>query len=191
MQRKQNLTTNEIIKHKARLNLHGSKQVFGMNYFKTYAPVVTWFASRLAIVIGIIFTWALCQVDFIMAYPQAPVKTDIYMELPQGIQTKTGNSKDHVLRLLKNIYGQKQAGRVWNSYLVDKLTSLGYTAKLINDCVFFRGDIVFMVYVDDGIFLGNNDAQLQQAIKEMQGLGLNIEDQGHPVDYVGVNVKKL
>jgi hypothetical protein len=89
-----------------------------------------------------------------MAYSQAPVEMDIYMELPQGIKTATGNSKDHVLKLLKNIYGQKQAGKVWNSFLVDKLTSLGYTSLLIDDCVFFRGDIIFMVYVDDGIFLG-------------------------------------
>ncbi len=44
---------------------------------------------------------------------------DIYMELPQGIQTAHGNSKDHVLKLEKNIYGQKQAGCVWNSFLVD------------------------------------------------------------------------
>ena len=162
-----------------------------MNYFVTYAPVVTWFVIRLMIVMGIIFNWALRQVNFVMAYPQAPIETDIYMELPQGIKTKTGNSKDHVLKLLKNIYGQKQAGRVWNSFLVDKLVSLGYTTSLIDDCVFFRGDIIFMVYVDDGIFLGNNDAQLQQAIGEIQGLGLNIEDQGHPADYVGVNIKKL
>jgi hypothetical protein len=28
---------------------------------------------------------------------------DIYMELPQGIQTTNGNSKDHVLKLEKNI----------------------------------------------------------------------------------------
>jgi hypothetical protein len=48
-----------------------------------------------------------------------------------------------------------------------------------------------MVYVDNGIFLGNNDTQLQHVIKEIQGLGLNIEDQGHPADYVGVNIKKL
>ena len=41
MQRKRNLTTNKITKHKARLNLHGGKQVFGVNYFVTYAPVVT------------------------------------------------------------------------------------------------------------------------------------------------------
>jgi hypothetical protein len=139
----------------------------------------------------IIFNWALHQVDFVMAYPQAPVEMDIYMELPQGIHTETGNSKDHVLKLLKNIYGQKQAGRVWNSYLVDKLTSLGYTASLIDDCIFFRGDIIFMVYVDDGIFLGKDDAQLQQAITEIQGLGLNIKDQGYPADYVGVSIKKL
>jgi hypothetical protein len=39
-----------------------------------------------------------------------------------------------------------------------------------------------MVYVDDGIFLSNDDAQLQQAIKEIQGLEFNIEDQSHPED---------
>ncbi len=140
---------------------------------------------------GIIFCWALCQVNFGMAYPQAPIKTDIYMELPQGVQTATGDSKDHVLKLLKNICGQKQASRVWNSFFVDKLTSLGYTSSLINDCVFFCGDIIFMVYVDDGIFLGNEDTQLKQAIQEIQNVGLNIEDQGHPADYVGVSIKKL
>jgi hypothetical protein len=59
MQRKHVLTTNKVIKHKARLNLHGEKQVFGMNYFKSYAPLVTWFAIRLMIVFGIIFCWAL------------------------------------------------------------------------------------------------------------------------------------
>jgi hypothetical protein len=44
MQRKQDLTTNEIKSHKACLNLRGGKQVYSMNSFKTYAPVVTWFA---------------------------------------------------------------------------------------------------------------------------------------------------
>jgi hypothetical protein len=104
MQRKCDLTTNKFIKHKARLNLHGGKQVYGMNYIETYAPVVTWFAIRLMIVFGIIFCWVFWQVDFVMAYPQAPDETDIYMKLPQGIKTPTEISKDHVLKLLKNIY---------------------------------------------------------------------------------------
>jgi hypothetical protein len=80
-----------------------------------------------------------------MAYPQAPIKMDIYMEVPEGIQTKHGNSKEYVLKLEKNIYCQKQAGHVWNSFLVDKLTSIGFTMTLIDDCVFFRGDVIFMV----------------------------------------------
>jgi hypothetical protein len=88
-----------------------------------------------------------------MVYSQAPIKMDIYMEVPQGIQTKHGNSKDQVLKLEKNIYGQKQAGHAWNSFLMDKLTSIGFTMSRIDDCVFFCNDILFMVYMGDGIFL--------------------------------------
>jgi hypothetical protein len=40
--RKHNLTTNEIIKHITMLNQHGGKQVYGMNYYETYSPVVTY-----------------------------------------------------------------------------------------------------------------------------------------------------
>ncbi len=93
MRRKRDTTTNEIKKYKARFYLHGGKQVYRMNYYKTYAPVVTWFAIRLLIAIGIIFGWALRQVDFIMAYPQAPIECDMYMELPQGIKTSEKESK--------------------------------------------------------------------------------------------------
>ncbi len=66
---------------------------------------------------------------------------------------------------------------LWNHFLLGPLTS--------GLC------IIFMVYVDNGIFLGSNNLQLQEVIKEIQNLGLNIEDQGHPADYVGVNIKKL
>ncbi len=105
-----NLTTGEIVKHKARLNLHRSMQEYGVNYYNTHAPVVTWFAIWLMIVFGILFNQAMRQINFVMAYPQAPIEMNMYMELPQGIETKHGNSKDHVLKLLQNIYGQKQAG---------------------------------------------------------------------------------
>ncbi len=37
-------------------------------------------------------------------------------------------------------------------------------------------DVIFMVYVDDGIFLGDDDLKLKQAIKDIQDIGLNIED---------------
>ncbi len=192
MRRKRDITTNEIKKYKAGLNLHGGKQEYGMNYYETYAPIVTWFSICLLIVIGILCGWALRQCNFIMAYPQAPIECDMYMELPQRIQIAEGDSRDSILKLLKNIYGQKQAGCVWNKFLLERLSSLGYKASLIDDCVFFKDNIIFMVYVDDGIFLGPDDEQFKpkQAIHDIQNAGLNIKDQGHPADYVDVNIKK-
>jgi hypothetical protein len=35
LQRKCDLTANQVKSHKARLNLHGGKQVYGMNFFET------------------------------------------------------------------------------------------------------------------------------------------------------------
>jgi hypothetical protein len=74
MRRKRDLITNKDIKHKARLNLHGGKQVYRMSYFETYAPVVTWFAIMLMIVFGIIFCWALWQVDFLWQTLKLPLR---------------------------------------------------------------------------------------------------------------------
>jgi hypothetical protein len=149
LQRKQDLMMGRVTKHKARVNLHGEKQEFGRKYYDTYTPVVTWFAIRLLIVFGIQFHWAFCQVDFFMVYPQAPIKMDINMELPGGIHTKHGNSKDHVLKLLTNTYGQKQAGHVWTNHLVTKLQEINFKQSLIDDCVFYRDDVIFFVYVDN------------------------------------------
>ena len=64
MRRKRNLVTNEITKYKTRLNIHGGKQTLGINYWETYAPVVTWFAIRLIIVCAMVLGWQPQQVDF-------------------------------------------------------------------------------------------------------------------------------
>jgi hypothetical protein len=45
--------------------------------------------------------------------------------------------------------------------------------------------------VDDGIFLGNDNSKLTDAIRDIQNSGLSIENQGHPADYVGVNIKRM
>eukprot|EP00956_Cyclotella_meneghiniana_P035933 scaffold119648_cov87-Cyclotella_meneghiniana.AAC.1 len=113
------------------------------------------------------------------------------MELPQGIETACGKPKDYVLKLLSNIYGQKQAGRVWNSYLVEKLGQIGFKPSLIDDCVFYRDNVIFIVYVDDGIFVSPDDQHISAAIQDIIDTGLDIEDQGHPNDYVGVAIKRL
>ncbi len=101
--------------------------------------------------------------DFVLAYPYIPTKMDIYMELPQGIPNKNGNSKEHILKLEKNIFGQKQTGHVYDLFFMDKLTPIGITTSLTDYCIFFHSDIIIMVYVDDGIFLGSNDLHFKKS----------------------------
>ena len=62
--------------------------------------MVTWYAIRLLLILAVLYGWSLRQVDFVMAYPQAPIEMDMYMDLPQGIKTRYRNSNDHVLKLL-------------------------------------------------------------------------------------------
>ena len=112
------------------------------------------------------------------------------MKLPPGIETKHGNSKNYVLKLLANLYGQKQAGCVWNQYMTDKLRDSGFQQSQVDECVFYCNDIIFIVYIDDGLFFGSHDGTLTLIVKQLKDVGLNVEDQGHPADYVGVNIKK-
>ena len=95
------------------------------------------------------------------------------------------------MKLLKNVYGQKQAGRVWNDYLTGKLLGLGFKRSLIDECVFYRGSLVFLLYVDDRIVVSLDGSDIDETIREPQCENLKIEDQGHPADYVGVNINKL
>jgi hypothetical protein len=179
MRCKRNLTTDEITKNKSRLNLHGGQQVFGMNSFETYALVATWFMIRLIIIIALLFTLSLRQIDFIQAYPQAPIDADKYIESPQGIETRHGSSKDHIFMLLSNVYGQNRQA-AFGTPTCEKLCSIRFQPSLINACVFFHDNVIFIVYVDDGIFLGPGDQKLTNVICKIRKVGLDIEDQVRP-----------
>jgi hypothetical protein len=102
---------------------------------------------------------------------------------------KGGNSKTHVLTLLKNVYGQQQAGKIWSDFLMDKLTSIGFVPSPVDKCIYICQNVIFLVYVDDGIFSSPDASAIDKAIQGIKNLGLNIEDQGDIKDYLGVNVE--
>ena len=68
------------------------------------------------------------------------------MALPHDKTTWLGRAKDKVLKLLWNIYGQKQAGHIWNEYVVSKLVQIGFEKSNVDECVFFK-DEVFLYYI--------------------------------------------
>ncbi len=45
--------------------------------------------------------------------------------------------------------------------------------------------MIFILNVGDGIFLGLTDLELSQSVKTLQQMGMDIEDQVNPSNYVG------
>jgi Reverse transcriptase (RNA-dependent DNA polymerase) len=84
MRRKRKIDTGEVYKWKARINIHDGKQTKGVNYWDTYAPVATWASIRLIMNMAAAYGWVTRQLDFVLAFPQAPVETDLYVEIPKG-----------------------------------------------------------------------------------------------------------
>ena len=57
-----------------------------------------------------------------------------------------------------------------------------------NKCLYFRGNTLFEVYVDNGIFTSPNDKDTTKDMSDLRSSNCNIEDQGGIEDYLGVNV---
>jgi hypothetical protein len=196
MKRKRDIKTQEVYKHKARLNIHGGQQEYGVHFTDTYSPVVNWFSVRLVTILALINGWHTKQIDFVLAYPQAPLPYDNYMKLPHGIKTTEGDGDTHVLKLKKNIYGGRNSGRIWNEYLTKGLLNIGFKQSSVDECVFYRGNLIFLNYVDDGILACPDMNLINQAIQDLSDPSkakatFEIEDEGDVSDYLGINFEKI
>jgi hypothetical protein len=74
------------------------------------------------------------------------------------------NIKDYVLKLVKNLYGQRQAGRVWYLHLVKHLVRMGFLQSQVDPCVFSYNQCVVLIYVDDTILLGPSKQEIDKII---------------------------
>ena len=131
--------------------------------------------------------------DFVLAYPHAPAEVPLYMCFPKGYKFKDGISEDtHVLKLTKNIYSQKQAGRVWNKYLDEGLGEISFKPSKMDPCLYFCGRIALLIYIDDCIIFGPDMIELDKVIEEMRTSSkkLRVEDLGDVKDFLGIQVTR-
>jgi hypothetical protein len=89
-------------------------KTWGVSYWETYAPVVNWMSIRTLMALSIIHDLETHSINFVLAFPQAPLDVDIYMEPPYGFDID--GKKNFILKLNKNLYGLKNASHnFWNS----------------------------------------------------------------------------
>ena len=118
------------------------------------------------------------SIDFVLAYPQANLDVDIYMELPKGFNLGPESGR-YLLKLQKNLYGLKQAGHNWFEKLSSALGNLSINPSKADPCVFIRDDTIVLVYVDDFLVFPRDKDKINQLIDKLNKKeNLDVTDEG-------------
>ncbi|KAJ9557034.1 hypothetical protein OSB04_011648 [Centaurea solstitialis] len=143
---------------KARLIAKGFTQTHGIDYDETFSPVAMLNSIRILMAISAYFNYEIWQMDVKTAFLNGKLTEDIYMEQPQGFEDPKNPNK--VCKLLKSIYGLKQASRSWNLHFDERIKEFGFAKGEFEPCVYtkFSGSIVtfLVLYVNDILLIGND-----------------------------------
>ena len=82
----------------------------GIDFHNTFAPVINWSTVWLIMMMDEMAGWESRQIDYVIAFSQAPIYSDVYISL-QEVFYVDGEEKNetHFLKSKKNLYGTRQA----------------------------------------------------------------------------------
>ena len=108
-----------IVRYKARLVARGYTQEYGISYEETFALTIRLSALKTIIALAAKHSWRLHNMDVVTAFLAAtlPKEDVVYIRLPPELQSQFGDC----VRVLKSLYGLKQAARLWYLLLTDFL----------------------------------------------------------------------
>ena len=94
----------------------------------------------------LVHSWNTIQLDYVLVFTQAPVDRNICTKIPKGFEMEGAKRGEYVFKIKKNTYGQKQAGKVWNKHLCAKLKKVGFKKSIIDECVFYKEEMIYVLY---------------------------------------------
>ena len=100
--------------------------------------------------------------------------------------------KSHVLKLICNVYGQKQAGRVWNKYMDKGMHKISFTPSKFDPCLYYHGSVILLVYIDDCIIFSLDNKAIDQVVTDLHACSQNVlvNNQGDIGDFLHIQVQK-
>jgi len=171
---------------KARMVVGGHRQQHGRDWFESFAPVAKFSSIRAGIALATQNKWSTHHMDVKTAYLYGKLDEVIYARLPPGALSEQGGE---VVRVLKAIYGLKQAGRIWYRTLSQLFMDKGLTRLNTDECIFTlrRGKevVIIMVYVDDLTIISSCDS-LRDEVKSFLNSRFLMKDLGPTQRLLGI-----
>jgi Reverse transcriptase (RNA-dependent DNA polymerase) len=137
---------------KARLVAGGHLQEEGIDYEETYAPVSRMTTLRILLAVAAAKGWIVHQLDIKTAFLHGKVDMDVFMRQAPGFQDRL----NIVYKLIKCLYGLRQAPRAWYFVLKKVLNELGFV-QISADSSFWvhrvKDVVVFLTSVVDDMLV--------------------------------------
>lgn len=179
-----------VIKYKARLVAQGFTQRFGVDYLDVFAPVTRHETLLALLAVAGKNNMSLQHFDVRTAYLHGKVEEEIFMRQPPGYAV--AGKEELVCRLIKSIYGLKQAARCWHRALHAVLVKLGFRQCQADSCLYVRRDgritIFLLVYVDD-LLVGCVDPAKIGEVYEALKKELDIVNLGAVKHFLGYDIQ--
>ena len=118
------------------MTVYGGQQQHGVKYTETYTHVASWYTIQTLIMLSLLKKWHTRKIYFVLSFPQELISYDIFMKLLTVLIINEVNQKTRCLQLLNIIYGRRQAGRVWNQYLVQELLNIFLSNQILINLYF-------------------------------------------------------
>jgi len=105
------------------------------------------------------------------------------MRVPCGFQSK---KPGRVLKLIRSLYGAKDAPKLWADLLFNTLRKEGYTQSKCDLCLWYKKDIFLILYVDDcGISYKSEDL-VDDLIASLIKRGFKLTKEGTFAEFLGI-----
>ena len=142
--------------------------------------------------------WSLHQLDINNAFLHGDLDEEVYMSLPLGFHNKgecvsASSTAPKVCKLVKSLYGLRQASRQWYTKLLATIKELGFVQSQADHSLFVHSKgslfIALLVYVDDMVITGNDHACVA-SLKSVLDKKFGIKDLGSLKYFLGLEIAR-
>lgn len=189
-----------VSRFKSRCTAMGNRQLDGIDYDETFAPVFHHSSLRSLLALSALNNLIVHHLDVDTAFlygelspSDAPVYVDVPFNYPIPEELRAINPKQLCCRVRKGLYGLKQSPRLWNKTLDSALRQMDFSPLDDDPCIYKRGsnsDLVYLaVYVDD-LVLSGASASVLSSVKAELGSRFNMKDLGPLTHCLGMAVNQ-
>ena len=179
-----------VKKFKARFCARGDRQQEGIDYFKTWAPVIQWSTVCIVMILAVKLNLISVQCDITTAFIHGhiPPTETIYVHQPRGFHRGNG---DKVLCLKCTLYGLKQSPRYFFQYITECLMKQNLHASKFDLCLFMNESLIIIIYVDDILIYARSEVEIDILIEKLKNDDISLHKEGTAEGYLGVDIQRV